>query len=50
MTKQHFQQLLKVLMSHDPSEIILLCWFGAQETVLLNIFVETEIFLFLIVF
>ncbi len=20
------------LMSHDPSEIILICWFGAQET------------------
>ncbi len=45
-------------MSHDPSEIILICWFAAQETLLLllklqtvvqlNIFVETMIiFLFM---
>ncbi len=34
-------------VSHDPSEIILICWFAAQETFLiikpilpLNIFVE----------
>jgi len=24
--------LLQSLVSHDPSEIILICWFGAQET------------------
>jgi len=26
--------LLQSLVSHDPSEIILICWFGAQETLL----------------
>ncbi len=31
--------LLQSLVSHDPSEIILICWFAAQET-LLNSFVE----------
>jgi len=24
--------LLQYSVSHDPSEIILLCWFGAQKT------------------
>ncbi len=41
-------------MSHDNSEIILICWFAAQETflsmlksvVLLHIFVETTIYFF----
>ncbi len=27
-------------MSHDPSEIILICWFGAQETFLIIINVD----------
>ncbi len=37
-------------VSHDPSEIILICWFAVQENYcqywkqLLNIFVETQIF------
>ncbi len=35
-------------MSRDPSEIILICWFAAQDTLLnkfeLLIFVETDIF------
>ncbi len=40
--------LLRSSVSHDPSEIILKCWFAAQETfiktvVLLYIFVETMI-------
>jgi len=31
--KLNFQQsLLQSSVSHDPSEIILICWFGAQET------------------
>ncbi len=48
--------LLQSSVSHDPSEIILICWFAAQKTfliiinvktvVLLNIFVETIIYLF----
>ncbi len=45
------QSLLQSSVSHDPSEIILICWFGAQETFLiitnvenLNNFVETMIF------
>jgi len=29
-------------VSHDPSEIILICWFGAQETVLFIINVENS--------
>ncbi len=24
-------------VSHDPSEIILICWFGAQDTFIVNI-------------
>ncbi len=33
IAKLNFQQpLLKSPVSHDPSEIILICWFGAQET------------------
>jgi len=33
MAKLNFQQsLLQVLVSRDPSEIIFICWFGAQET------------------
>ncbi len=39
-----FLILLQSSVSHDPSEIILMCWFGAQETFLIiivgNIFVE----------
>ncbi len=44
------------IVSHDPSEIILICWFDAQERVLiwsmlkkvqlLNIFVETVMHFF----
>ncbi len=37
MVKLNFQQpLFQSLESHDPSEIILICWFGAQETFLIN--------------
>ncbi len=37
MAKLNFQQsLLQASMSHDPSEIILLCWFGAQETFIIK--------------
>ncbi len=44
MAKLKFQQSS---MSYNPSEIILICWFGAKETfliVLLYIFGETMIF------
>ncbi len=39
-----FMQPLQCSMSHDVSEVLLICWFGAQESVLkmvvlLNIFV-----------
>ncbi len=49
MEKQNFEQpLIQSSVSQDPSEIILIFWFGAQETflitveiaVLLNIFEE----------
>ncbi len=40
--------LLRSFVSHDPSEVILIYWFSAQETLLIlktvvvvNIFVET---------
>ncbi len=46
----HFQNFVQSSVSHDPSEIFLSNWFGAQETLsiveknaLLNIFVETMI-------
>ncbi len=46
--------MILVFNAHDPSEIILICWFGAQESfliiilmlktlVLLNIFVEIRV-------
>ncbi len=49
MAKLNFQQpLLESSVSNDPSEIILICWFGAQKTLAIlktvNIFVETDIF------
>ncbi len=34
------QSLLQSSVSHDPSEIILICWFGAQETFLIITNVE----------
>ncbi len=34
--------LLESLVSHDPSEIIVICWFGAQETFLIINNVETS--------
>ncbi len=59
MAKLNFQQpLLQSLVSNDPWEIILICWFDAQDlllfiiivllllllktVVLLNMFVETK--------
>ncbi len=30
------QQLLQSLLSHDASEIILICWFVAQETFIIG--------------
>jgi len=39
IAKLFFQQpLLKSSVLHDPSEIILICWFGAQETFLTIIY------------
>ncbi len=32
--------LLQSSVSHDPSEITLICWFAAQETILIIINVE----------
>ncbi len=34
--------LLQSSVSHDPSEIILICWFTAQETFLIIIDVENS--------
>ncbi len=32
-------------VSHDPSEIFLICWFAAQETFMITINVETVVLL-----
>ncbi len=41
MVKEHFQQpFLQSSVSHDPSEIILIFWFVAQETFLIIIDIE----------
>ncbi len=37
--------LLQSLVSHDPSEIILICWFGDQETFLIIIYIEKVVLL-----
>ncbi len=34
--------LLQSSVSHDPSEIILICWFADKETFLIIISVETQ--------
>ncbi len=40
MAKLNFQKtLLQFSVSHDPSEIILKCWYSAQETFLFIIHV-----------
>ncbi len=45
MTKLNFQQpLLQSSVSHDPSEIILICRFDAQGTFLTIINVENRLF------
>ncbi len=46
MAKLNFQQpLLQTLESHDPLEIILIWWFGAQVTFHIIIDVETGVIL-----
>jgi len=42
MTKLIFSSLLQSSVSHDPSEIILICWFAAQETFITVINVENS--------
>ncbi len=37
-----FQPLLQSSVSHDPSEIILTCWFGPQETFIIITKVENS--------
>jgi len=34
--------LLQASVSHDPSEIMIICWFDAQETFIIIINVETS--------
>ncbi len=40
MQAEFSASLLQSSVSHDPSEIILICWFAAQETFLIIINVE----------
>ncbi len=43
MIKAEFSaSLLQSLVSHDPSEIILICWFAAQETFIIIIIIDIE--------
>ncbi len=45
MAKLNFQQpLLQSPVSHDPSEIILICWLGSQETFIIIIFISAKYF------
>ena len=47
MIKAEFSaSLLQSSVSHDPSEIILICWFAAQETFMIIINVENSCVLF----
>ncbi len=41
MKAEFSASLLQSSVSHDPSEIILICWFAAQETFLIIIDVKT---------
>jgi len=34
--------LLQSLVSHDPSEIIVICWFAAQDTFMIIFIVENR--------
>jgi len=43
MAKHNFQHHYSSLQSHDPSEIILKCWFNDQETFLLVINSQTTV-------
>ncbi len=38
MAAKFLVALLQTSVSHDPSEIILICWFGAQNHLLFSIF------------
>ncbi len=39
---EYSASLLQSSVSHDPSEIIIICWFAAQETFLIIINVENS--------
>ncbi len=44
MVKTEFSaSLLQSSVSHDPSEIILICWFAAKETFIIIINVENSL-------
>ncbi len=44
LAKVNFKQpLLHSLMSHNPSEIILICWYSAQETFLYDFFYKSAV-------
>ncbi len=41
--------LLQSSVSHDPSEIIIICWFNAQETFLIINNVENDVFVEIVI-
>ncbi len=42
LNREFSAAILYSSVSHDPSEIILICWFGAQETFIIIINVENS--------
>ncbi len=38
----HYSSLHDLMLSHDPSEIILICWLAAQETFLIIIYSQVH--------
>jgi len=45
MAKLNFQQAsIQCSQSHDPSEIILICWFAAQDTFLIIVMLWVTVY------
>jgi len=49
MQRWFLTSLLQSSVSHDPSEITIICWFAAQETFLIIIIIEIVVLLIIFV-
>ncbi len=47
---EFYASLLQSSVSHDPSEIILICWFTAQETFLIIVIISVKTVVLLYLF